>query len=116
MQSFLSCLLFLVLVLPCAAALQVADLIQSYGRQGGIVVQLGCDDLDLFATLHGQGRFTVQALDRDAAAVAKARAHLQAKGIYGPASARRLEGETLPYNDNLINLLVASADQKIPDT
>jgi outer membrane protein assembly factor BamB len=113
MQSFLSCLLFLVLLLPCAAALQVADLIQSYGRQGGIVVQLGCDDLDLFATLHGPGRFTVQGLDRDAAAVAKARAHLQAEGLYGPVSARRLEGETLPYNDNLINVLVVSAGQGI---
>jgi outer membrane protein assembly factor BamB len=55
---------------------------------------------------HQDGRFAVQSLDRDPGKVAAARAAIDAEGRYGPVSARLLAGRTLPYSDNLVNIVV----------
>ena len=74
--------------------------------RGAIIVHLGCGNSHRLMDLHAGGRYVVQALDRDAAKVAAVRKHLQEKGLYGLASARRLSEDRLPYADNLINAIV----------
>jgi outer membrane protein assembly factor BamB len=76
------------------------------GIPGGFVVHLGCGDGAVTAALRTGPGTQVQGLDRDAANVAKARATIQAQGIYGEVCADRLIGDRLPYIDNFVNLLV----------
>ncbi|MEE8452941.1 MAG: hypothetical protein V3R99_13530, partial [Thermoguttaceae bacterium] len=71
-----------------AAPIFSADAIyDATGVQGGLVVHLGCGDGTLTATLRASDRYLVRGLDTDAANVAKTRALLHAKRIYGPVSA-----------------------------
>lgn len=77
------------------------------GAGGGLCVQVGCTDVAAAAGLAQSGRFLVQVLDTDAAAVERARRELQSAALYGLASADRLDGsKRLPYTDNLVNLLL----------
>ncbi len=77
------------------------------GVRGGLIVQLGCGDGTLTAALQQNGPYLVHGLDRDPRKVAKARAHVQGLGVYGPVSIAQHEGNTLPYADNLVNLLIS---------
>jgi outer membrane protein assembly factor BamB len=82
-------------------------ILSATGTQGGLVVHLGCRNVALTAALKANDGTQVHGLDTDAAAVAAARKQLLAEGVYGPVSIDRLSGNTLPYIDNLINLVVA---------
>jgi len=86
---------------------QGAQILQSAGITGGLVVHLGCGDGALTAALHAGEGFLVQGLDRSPTNVAKARAHLQSLGLYGRVSVDRLTGDALPFIDNFANLVVA---------
>ena len=96
----------------CAVAAAAADVptagevYRATGVRGGLVVHVGCGEGELTAALRANERFLVQGLERDAAKVARARAMIRAKGLYGPVSVERLAGDALPYADNLVNLLV----------
>ena len=86
-----------------AASVLPADV----GISGGLCVQVGAADLATAAELAGNGRFLVQVLDADAAAVDRARLALQTQGLYGLASVDRLTSPgKLPYAENLVNLLL----------
>ena len=74
---------------------------------GGIAVYLGNADLEKLKDLHAEGRFTVQALDRDAKRVDDLRKGISAAGLYGPVSVRVLSGDRLPYVNDLVNMVVA---------
>jgi len=76
------------------------------GVRAGFCVHLGVTDGRLTAALGNGGRFVVQGLAADAAAVEKARAHIRGLGLYGPTSVDRAPFFPLPYADNLVNLLV----------
>ncbi len=99
----------------CLAALSVhaapdpdaAKILATSGVKGGIVVQLGIGDGSLTAALRANDSYQVQGLDTDAARVAKAREAIFSKGVYGPVSVDTFDGRTLPYIDNLVNLIVA---------
>ena len=93
-----------------ARARQVLDLA---GVHGGLVVHLGCGDGRLTAALRAGPGYLVQGLDRDAAAVAKARHYFHSLGILGPVSASQFDGTHLPYADNLVNLLVVSEPYQV---
>ena len=82
------------------------QLLREAGIQGGIVVQLGCSDLQQCLDLPANGHFAVQVLDRDAEQVAIARETIESKGLIGSVSTRRINGKKLPYADNLVNLMV----------
>ena len=82
--------------------------------KGGLVVHLGCGDGKLTAALHANKSFIVHGLDTSAANVAKARKHVRSLGLYGPVSVAVWNGRTLPYADNLVNLLVAENLGKTP--
>jgi len=84
------------------------------GVRGGLIVHLGCDDGKLTAALHAGAGYLVHGLDTDADQVAKARAHLQSRGVNGPVSVGRFDGKHLPYIDNLVNLIVAEDGCDVP--
>ena len=82
------------------------EILQVSGVQGGMVVHLGCGDGTLTAALQRTAGYTVHGLDRDPAKIAAARQRLAAQGVYGPVSVEHLAANSLPYADNLLNLLV----------
>ena len=81
-------------------------ILDSLPGDGGIIAHLGCGDGTRSLSLHDQGRFVVQSLDRDASKIAAARQHIQAQRAYGEVSVNLLDGSSLPYAENLINVLV----------
>ncbi len=83
------------------------ELVETAGCQGGLVVHLGCGDGTLTAALHTGESYLVPGLDIDPEHVQRARETIRARGIYGPVSADTFDGKSLPYADNLVNLLVA---------
>lgn len=85
---------------------RAAQILDETAVQGGLIVHLGCGDGRLTAALRVSDSFQIQGLDRDPAAVEKARRHIQSRGLYGEVSVDHLTGQRLPYIDNLINLLV----------
>jgi len=88
------------------------------GFKGGLIVHLGCgapagEEGVLTAALGVHEAHLVQGLDTNAVAVQAARQHIAAQGRYGRVSAVVLEGTTLPYVDNLVNLVVVSENPGI---
>ncbi len=92
---------------PDKAASEAAGILETTGIRGGIIVHLGCGDGKLTAALRADDRYTVHGLQADAVKVRPAREHIRSLGLYGPVSVEHLSGATLPYTDNLINLVVA---------
>lgn len=92
---------------PDTRASNAQDILTESGVQGGLIVHLGCGDGKLTGALRVNERYLVHGLDRDPEKVAKARRHIQSLGLYGPVSARAWEGTSLPYADNLVNVVVA---------
>jgi len=100
-------------ILPCASAVQSAppeqrarQILQTSGVKGGLILHIGCGDGKVTAALRAGDAYVVHALDRDSADVTQAREHIQSRGLYGPVSVDRWTGKTLPYVDNLANLVV----------
>jgi outer membrane protein assembly factor BamB len=91
------------------AAPTAADILETAGVKGGIIVHLGCDDGRLTAALRANESYTVHGLDTSQANVAKARRLLHSRGLYGPVAVEQFDGRTLPYADNLVNLIVVAS-------
>jgi len=82
-------------------------ILKATGVSGGIVVHLGCGDGRLTAALHAGEAYTVHGLAGDAARVTAARRHVASLGLCGKVAIEHWSSRTLPYADNLVNLLVA---------
>ncbi len=82
-------------------------LLADAGFEGGLIVHLGCGDGTLTAALGAEDGRLVCGLDAHPANVAKARQHVQSRGLYGKVSIDRLADRKLPFIDNLANLVVA---------
>jgi outer membrane protein assembly factor BamB len=107
MKNAILCLV--VLALFSAPVLGGAvDLAKSSGVQGGIIVHVGCGDGAETANLMLDQRYLVHGLDASAANVAAARKTIMAAGLYGKVSVCTFDGKTLPYTNDLINLLIDS--------
>ena len=91
------------------AAGNMADAVRNSGIKGGIVVHLGCGDGKATASLFLYSSYTVHGLDADRASIAKARKHLRSRNLYGRVSVAAYDGKTLPYGDNIVNLIVADS-------
>lgn len=90
--------LLLTILLACNLfASDANDILEKANLKGGLVVVLGLDNPDLLADLAKEGSFVVQGLDTNPAKVEKTRTVIQAKGMYGDASANMFDGKTLPY-------------------
>jgi len=114
-----ACLLAVICVLSVAEAQQTPEeqaqqILGATDVKGGLIVHVGCGDGTLTAALRTSDSFTVHGLEPDAAKVEKAREYIHARGLYGPVSVERLQGASLPYVDNLINLVVAEVPGRVP--
>ncbi|MFC1497418.1 PQQ-binding-like beta-propeller repeat protein [Verrucomicrobiota bacterium] len=91
-----------------------SGLIKASGVKGGLVVCVGADPatsagqgiLDELIEAGGDGLYLVHCLDTDQKKVDSARKYIQTKGLYGRVSVDIFDGKSLPYADNLVNLLV----------
>ncbi len=84
----------------------VARIYEQSGILGGLVVEMGLVDAEFTARLGNPQSVSVQALARNPQQVVRARAALEQKGVYGKISVEQIDGKTLPYADNLVNLFV----------
>ena len=112
MRIHTGCLATILLALAAAdsasAAAPVAQRIRdSSGVRGGLVVHVGCGDGTLTAELRFNDSYLVHGLDADPRNVERTNAHLRKLNRLGPISAAHWRGKTLPYVDNLVQLLVA---------
>jgi len=82
-------------------------ILDATGVKGGFVVHLGALDWNLTAALRANSSYQVHALFKDPTTVAAARQGIRQLGAYGDVSADEFSGGSLPYIDNLVNLLVA---------
>ena len=100
-----------------ASAEQTAtDVLAMSGVKGGLVVHLGCGDGRLTAALGAGDRYLVHGLDANADNVQRARELVFSTGLYGKVSVERFDSPTLPYSDNLVNLIVVEDPGKVsPD-
>jgi len=85
---------------------RAAEILDATGVKGGLVVHVGCGDGKLTAALRANDSYLVHGLDADAENVDAAREHIRSLGLYGNVSVDRLRGSRLPYDDNLVNLVV----------
>ncbi|MBT3198707.1 MAG: PQQ-binding-like beta-propeller repeat protein [Phycisphaerales bacterium] len=90
-----------------AQAESASEIIKSSGVTGGLVVHIGCGDGKLTAGLGAAEGYIVQGLDSSPANVDKARAHFSDKKLGSKVTARTFDGKTLPYRDNMVNLIIA---------
>ncbi|MHC4566002.1 MAG: outer membrane protein assembly factor BamB family protein, partial [Planctomycetota bacterium] len=95
---------------------QAKQILDGAGFEGGIIVHLGCGDGTLTAALRADKNCIVHGLDADAQTVQAAREYVREQGIYGPVSIDHLAGASLPYADNLVNLVVGASPESGPET
>ena len=112
-------LLMLLVLAPSLVALgserdQARDILNATGFSGGLIVHLGCGDGQLTAALGENESHIVNGLDTDADNVAQARRQIESQGLYGRVAVERWTGDSLPYADNLVNLLVSKELGEIP--
>ncbi len=107
-------LLFSALGFARAETPSAKSILEATGVQGGFIVHLGCGDGELTAALKVNERFQVHGLSRDPAQVLATRKNLRKKGIYGEVAVETLQGQRLPYIDQLVNLVVAEDLAGIP--
>ena len=112
-HHFMVAAITLLLVTPCLAKAESAqqtarEILEQSGIQGGLIVHVGCGDGTLTAALRAGDRYVVQGLEVDPAKVEQAREHIRSLGQYGTVSVTRWDGQSLPYADNLVNLVVVS--------
>ncbi len=84
------------------------QLLVQAGVRGGLVVHIGCGDGRLTAALCATEGLLVEGLDADPRNVEAARKHAESLGLSGRVTFRRLADASLPYVDNLVNLVVVS--------
>ena len=105
--------LFAAVASPTGTSQQAQAVLDAGGVQGGLIVHVGCGDGKLTAALHANDRYLVHGLDTSADNIQKARQHIKSLGLYGTVSIEQFDGKALPYNDNLVNLLVIESPMDI---
>ena len=90
------------------------DILETTGIKGGLVLHVGCGDGRLTALLHGNDSYLVHGLDSDPENVTKARQHIRELGLLEKVSVEQWNGTSMPYIDNLANLVVAEHLGEIP--
>ena len=90
-----------------ALAYSAQDMVAESGIRGGLVVHLGCGDGHVTAQLKANNSYLIHGLDTNAKYVEMARDHIKSLGLYGKVSVDTFDGVHLPYNDNMVNLVVA---------
>ena len=99
---------------PLNPARRAEQILKACDMKGGLVVHIGCGDGHLTAALCADKSYLVHGLNRNEKRVARARQYLQSRGVYGNVSVDKLEGDSLPYIENLANLVVSENLGTIP--
>ena len=93
-------LAFVLVVTMMIAALAIAEtgreIIDASGIKGGLVVHLSCGDGKLTAELYANESYMVHGLDTHSVNIAKARAYIRSRNLYGPVSVAKYNGKNLP--------------------
>ena len=105
MKSFIS--LVIVLFAGLANAAGGDDILDATGVKGGLVVHVGCGDGKLTAELRANEKYLVHGLDADPSNIEQARGYIRSLGIYGKVSVEHWTDNSLPYIENLVNLVVS---------
>lgn len=82
--------------------------------EGGFVVHLGVGDGKLTSALRVSDRYQVHGLAVRDENVDAARRHAKELGVYGDVAIDRLRSSSLPYVDDMVNLLVAEKLADVP--
>ncbi len=93
---------------------QAKEILEAAGVRGGLIVHLGCGDGKLTAALRANDSYLVHGLDANPANIEKAREYIRSQGLYGRVSVELWKGKSLPYVDNLVNLLVSEQATGVP--
>lgn len=96
-----------------SAFAELAELVESSGVKGGLVVHLGCGDGRETVGLRLNEKYIVQGLEVGASRVQQARKNVREAGCYGDVSILEYDGENLPYVDNLVNVIAASGECRV---
>ena len=91
-----------------AEQLDYAKLLRETGVDRGIIIQLGCNDAQNFIAMTTGGASVVQILERRPEMVEATRQQIQSQAACGRVSVKRLDGERLPYVDNLVSMLIVA--------
>ncbi|MHC4301877.1 MAG: outer membrane protein assembly factor BamB family protein [Planctomycetota bacterium] len=113
MKVKLTCVV-LALLAAVPASADIADLVESSGVKGGLVVHIGCGDGKDTASLRLNDKYIVQGLEVSDEKVRQARENIRAAGDYGKVSVLKFDGRNLPYVDNLVNLIIAGGECRVP--
>jgi len=99
---------------PCSAASdQAQQILDAAGVKGGLIIHIGCGDGKLTTALRRNDSFIVHGLDTDVKNVQAAREHIASQKSWAKVSVDRLQGNSLPYIDNLANLVVSDKLGKV---
>ena len=90
------------------------SILSESGINGGLIVHINCGDGTLTEALKKNDTYIVHGLDSNQKNITKAREYIFSKGEYGPISVNRLDGDRLPYTDNMVNLIVYENPGVIP--
>jgi len=82
---------------------------------GGLVVHVGCGDALLTSAFCSHGQCLVHGLDTDREQLARAQSHLVENGLQGRVTVDWWDGRTLPYVDDLVNVLVVENAEQLPE-
>ena len=93
---------------------KAGQILRTTSVKGGLVVHIGCGEGKLTAALRANDSYLVHGLDTDAKNIVQARKHIQSLKLYGKVSVDRLNGSSLPYIDNLVNLIVSERLGGVP--
>jgi hypothetical protein len=99
---------------PSSPEQQAEHILKACDVNGGMIVHIGCGDGRLTAALCANSSYLVHGLDHSEKRIAQAREYLQSRGVYGTVSVDKLDGDNLPYIDNLVNLVVSEELGTIP--
>ncbi len=108
-----SYVIFSIIISAAHAEQSAEQILQATGVKGGLIVHIGCGGGRLTAALRANDSFLVHGLDTDQANIKKAREHIQSLNMYGKVSVEQLTGASLPYSDNLVNLVVAEKPGRV---
>ncbi|MFP4192595.1 MAG: class I SAM-dependent methyltransferase, partial [Candidatus Hydrogenedentota bacterium] len=86
---------------------RMQTLLKGNGTHGGLVVHVGCGAGEKSAALavKAEKPFVVQGLDEDREALDNARKRARELGVSGELTFKHWDGDTLPYTNNLVNVL-----------
>jgi len=112
--ALLSALALTAPIAPEARAETARHILKAAGIRGGLAVHLGCGDGKETADMLLGNSYLVHGLDTSAENVAKARAYLRSRNLYGRVSVARYDGKALPYADNTVNFIVAETLGDVP--